>query len=484
MTKIIPQNTIEKNKPPRTPFKGQGEDILIKNLPKSLTPAKLFIKSQENLSNTRFIQDTATNWLPKAVFARSLADFGDMSFLEFVEDFIFYFSAPLLGQEVLRKIYPKLAPEKLRKDIDELIPKSATELFSNKSEAGKRVIPIKAGMILACAAIPAAEYGLSFAKNLFTLKVFKKSDFNSIANLEQNEENTQQQENLKKHSKKYLIRSGIVAAGGLGIGTIFATVGHKSAAIQKISKAILTPYESIIKLFNNFKRKPLSAKQKEYIKGLVNLDFGTKEIEIENSITKEKEKVTKLKLGQGMLGLTAISGFFGYKKAAEDRGKLDVYEVCTRVPIVVLYTIFGSSLFDHAFKSILHNKGKYQDLIKKDSNKEFDTVPNFKELPELAKKIACERKTNPQVEFNRLIKEKAIITAIPYGFSLLFVGFLLAGITRFWTQYRYNHGIGKNQLSKPESSSDKTKQAEGNQKTLNISERTKKLEPSGFSWMN
>ena len=28
-----------------------------------------FIKSQENLSSTRFIQDTATNWAPKAIFS-------------------------------------------------------------------------------------------------------------------------------------------------------------------------------------------------------------------------------------------------------------------------------------------------------------------------------------------------------------------------------------------------------------------------------
>ena len=30
--------------------------------------SKAFIKSQENLSSTRFIQDTVTNWVPKALF--------------------------------------------------------------------------------------------------------------------------------------------------------------------------------------------------------------------------------------------------------------------------------------------------------------------------------------------------------------------------------------------------------------------------------
>lgn len=455
----------QENNKNKTAFKSEGS-YLTKGMAKSLTPAKLFIQSQESLSSTRVIQDTATNWLPKAVFARSLADFGDMSFLEGVEDFIFYFMAPLLGQGIFRKIYPKLAPKSLRNEINELIPKSTEELLKNKkllsTEAGKRIIPLKAGMILGCIAIPATEYGLSFAKNLFTLKIFNKSDFNSIANLDKNSvENKEHQDNLKKNAKKNLIGVGIASAVGLGIGTVFATVGHKSTAIQKISEKILTPYEPVTKFIEKF--KPLSDKKKAFIKNLVNFDFGTAK--------DEKTGITKLRLGKGQLAITAIAGFFGYREAAKDRGKLDVYEVCTRVPIVVLYTIFGSAIFDHAFKSILHNKGKYQDLIKKDANKEFDDVPSLKELPNLAEKIAKERKTKPQIEFNRLVKEKAIITAIPYTFGLVFMGFLLAGITRFWTQYRYNHGLGINQPKEK----------------LETTNKSDKVEKSGikrFSWVN
>lgn len=37
--------------------------------------------------------------------------------------------------------------------------------------------------MLACVTVPALEYALGFAKNLFTLKVFKVSDFNNVANL-------------------------------------------------------------------------------------------------------------------------------------------------------------------------------------------------------------------------------------------------------------------------------------------------------------
>ena len=47
-----------------------------------------FLKSQENLSSTRFIQGTLTNWFPKAVLSRSFIDFSEFTFLEFLESFI------------------------------------------------------------------------------------------------------------------------------------------------------------------------------------------------------------------------------------------------------------------------------------------------------------------------------------------------------------------------------------------------------------
>ena len=68
-----------------------------------------FIKSQENLSSTRFIQDTATNWLPKAALSRSKADFWEFSLLEFAESGLFYFAAPILGEHLYRnQIFKKM----------------------------------------------------------------------------------------------------------------------------------------------------------------------------------------------------------------------------------------------------------------------------------------------------------------------------------------------------------------------------------------
>ena len=79
------------------------ETTFSKGLSGTLKLADLFVKSQENLSSTRFIQDTVTNWAPKAIFARSKADFAEMSFLEFLESGIFYFASPILGEKLFRK---------------------------------------------------------------------------------------------------------------------------------------------------------------------------------------------------------------------------------------------------------------------------------------------------------------------------------------------------------------------------------------------
>lgn len=70
-------------------------------------------------------------------------------------------------------------------------------------------------------------------------------------------------------------------------------------------------------------------------------------------------------------------------------------------------------------------------------------IPSRKELPDIAQRIAKNKNLNPQDVMNRLVKEKAFVTAVPYAFALLFMGFSLAAITRLWTQVRYNQQTKK-----------------------------------------
>ena len=62
------QNSNYKNSIRKPAFQGT-------NLNKQTRLLNKFIKSQEDLSTTRFIQGTMTNWFPKAVFSRSFVDF-------------------------------------------------------------------------------------------------------------------------------------------------------------------------------------------------------------------------------------------------------------------------------------------------------------------------------------------------------------------------------------------------------------------------
>lgn len=416
---------------------GTNPQALVNGIDKALKLPLLFVKSQENLSSTRFIQDTATNWFPKAIFTRSKADFAEMSFLELLESAIFYFAPPVLGEKIARKhIFSKMAPKTLRSQINEQLPKRASEILKDtnlvNSGIAKRAIPLKAAIVLSCACIPAAEYALSFAKNLFTLKVFKKSDFNNIANLnKEHTENKEQQERVEKSSKKHLRNAGIFSAVALGASLILGAVGHKYKPLQKVSEVILEPGLAIGKGLEKLGLK--SPKLNKFLGTYVSSDFGSNN--------------GKLALSKGQLAITTISGLFGYSSAAGDRGRLDKLEVWTRVPLVVLYTIFGSSAFDSAFKHILAAKNKFPDLIKKGADGAFKEIPSLKELPQIAETAAKTNKTTAQKEFNRLVKEKALVTAVPYAFSLVFMGFLLSGITRLWTQYRYNHQVKNGKIS-------------------------------------
>lgn len=383
-----------------------------------------FIKSQENLSSTRFIQDTTTNWLPKAVLSRSKADFWEFSLLEFAESGLFYFAAPILGEHLYRKgLFKSIQHKNFKESVLENIPKSTIEIkkSSLNNAAKKRVISTKAGIVLACLAVPAAEYALSFAKNLFTLKVFHLSDFNNVANLnKEKKEDLNQQKKVEIHAKKELKKAGILSTAGASAGILLAAKGHKSKKALKFSELLLEPGTHISKALHKIGIN--SKKTDKFLKEYIKLDFDNQN--------------GKLALSKGQLALTCITGLFGYSDAAKDRGKLDFYEVWTRVPLVVLYTIFGSALFDTGFKKLLLKNGKYPQLIKQSKDGSIN-VPTRNELPQIAKKLAIKNKTSQETELKRLIKQKSIITGVPYLFSLLAMGFTLTAITRIWTKYRY-----------------------------------------------
>lgn len=418
---------------------------LIKKLPSCSKAVAKFVKlqeSDENLRHIRFIQDTATNWMPKALFSRSTADLAEMSFLEFSESALFYYLPGILGEHVLRKgVFSKFLPENLQKNIANTV-QEITENSDIKDEARTKLLNVKAGLVLGCAGIPAAEYALSYAKNLFTLKLFKQADFNNIANLDKNKkEDPAKQKKVKDSAESHLKKAAIFSAVSLVAGIGLAAFGHNFKSAQKVSKAILQPGLTLYSLLEKAGVK--APKLKKFLGTYVNFDF--------------KNDKGKLTLSKGQLAASVIAGVFGYFGAAKDRGKLDFLEVATRLPLVALYTIFGSSALEHGLKKHLYKKGTYKDLITKTADGSYE-VAKLNDLHSIAQKLSKQSGKTVEQEWQKLFKGKAIVTSGPFVFSLGVMGFFIAGMSRFWTQYRYNHNVGKVSDKTQFTSANKTQQ--------------------------
>lgn len=395
---------------------------LITELPtvkKGLATLLSIQEGDQALSHIRFIQDTSTNWLPKVPFSRSIADFTEFTFIQGVESPLFYYVPSLLGNKV-KNFFSKKLPH-FKEDLER--PLSEVK--------DKRALPLKAAIILASICIPAAEYAMSFAKNLLTLKLFKKSDFSNIVGLDKNKQETkEQQDKVKNSAQKHILGSVIAAIAGFASAALLAKYGRNSKNLQGLSEIILEPGAKLNNLLNKIGLK--SEKVEKFLKKYIKLDFDYKEV-----INKKGEKETKLGLSHGQLAASVITGVVSYFIAAKDRGKLDFYEVASRLPLVAAYTIFGSAFLESSFNKWLYYRGKAANILHKENGE-----IKVRTLAELIKQHDGKLKPNSP-EWNKVFNEKALVSLAPFTFSVVVMGFTLAGISRFWTKYRFNHGVGQ-----------------------------------------
>lgn len=393
---------------------------LIETLSKRQRPVANFIKMQESeadFSSIRLGQDVAVNWVPKVIFSRSTADFADVTFLEFTENLLVYLGPKLLGENLFRKLYSSKLDTRLKK----MVSTPAEKLLQDKnlkSEDAKKLMPIKAAIAISALAIPLCEYALNYVKNLFTLKVFKQADFNNIANLKKQKtkdkiEDKKIQTKVEKSANKHLKITGAIYAGCLALSALLVTRGRNSKVLQSISEAVLRPGN---KLFKN------NAKKAETFNKYFSLEFA--------------DKNGKLALSRGQLTSCVLIGGIGYFGSAKDRGKQNFLEVLFRFPLVGFYIITGSEMFEKVFKSILRKNGKCKEIL--EAEKTDKKMPKLTELPELAKRLAIKNGTCAEAEYKRLFKQKSTIVMAPFLFSLGFMGLFVAGISRYFTQYRYN----------------------------------------------
>ena len=389
---------------------------LINTLPKPLKPVAKFVRHQEQasgLSTSRFIQDATTCLIPKVVFSRSLADLTENTFLETSEESLMYFVPTILGERVARKIFSKNLSSGLKKDVAttgvELLEKGKLNPITKHNN--KKVIPVKAAIALAAMAIPLTEFSLNYIKNLMTLKVFNKSDFKNIASLENSTEAKEHQEKVRKSAKKHIGLAAGLYAGCLGLAGLLATKGKDSKVLQNISEFIVAPGTKL------FKKSP---KAKNFFNKYTNMDFNSQN--------------GKLCLSKGQLTSSVLIGGAGYFGASSDRGKENLKETATRFPLVGLYVITGSELVEKGFRKLLYKMGKCKDLIGKDLN-----VPRFDDLGNLAQKLAKKRNTTVENEYKSLVKQKVLISGLPYVFSIGVMGFFVAGMTNYFTKKRYEN---------------------------------------------
>ena len=408
---------------------------LSEELTSNLTKKQRFIakvidlkEGDSGLSHSRFAQATLTNWVPKAIFSRSIADLSEVTFLEVFEGALFFYLPSIMGEYLSRrKIFSKTLPENLKNEVS----KPVKEILKSESKATQKLLPVKAAIVLSCAVIPAAEYALSFAKNLFTLKLFKQADFTSVANLDKNKkgEDKSKHDKVEKSAKSHLKKSGLFAAGAFALSLILGTAGQKSKAVAKACEYFLNPGA---KLYNGLNKLGVQNKKLEkFLNKYINLDFARK-------------SDGSLALGNGQLAVTVLSGVAGYFGAAKDRGKLDVQEVATRVPVIAAYTIFGSTLFDEQFKKILHKDRKHQEILKFDKANEEYKVATLNDIPEIAKECINGDEKLLKGKIQELFKAKTKIAMVPFFFSLGVVGAALSLISRIWTQHRYNKTLETN----------------------------------------
>ena len=353
------------------------------------------------LSNIRFIQDTATGLLPKAVFARSKSDLAENSFLELAESVLVYYCPTLLGEKLFRKIYSK----KLSPDLQKQISTPAAELIKN-GKNNKALMPVKAALALGAVAIPLTEFTLNYFKNLMTLKVFKQGNFENIANLDQNKkENEDFNKKIKNSAKRNIFSAAGIYAGCLGLGALLAGRGAKSKTLQNISETILAPGS---KLFKNKKKA-------DFVNKYFSLDYA--------------DNKGKLALSKGQLTSCVLIGGAGYFGASKDRGKQNFLETLFRFPLVGFYIICGNELLEKGFRKLLYKNNKCRDLI----NDKFE-VSKLSQL----KDIAMKKGGNFDEVYKKLLKQKCMIAGIPLLFGIGVMGFFIAGTSNLFTKYRYN----------------------------------------------
>jgi hypothetical protein len=75
-------------------------------------------------------------------------------------------------------------------------------------------------------------------------------------------------------------------------------------------------------------------------------------------------------------------------------------------------------------------------------------VKSLNDLPEIASQLSRGNEQLYKQKINELFRGKAVISMVPFAFSVLVMGSFVALASRLWTQYRFNCGVGNEKHNK------------------------------------
>ncbi len=282
---------------------------------------------------SQFTTDTMGVWAPKMPLIRSKAQFFEETFLEFVEDAAFYFTAPVAGFALakgFKKAFNLTLAE--RDSIGTKLTEKTAETIAPK------VLAAKAGTIVGALAIASGfEYMIQHTKNVITAKSFKTKNFTAVAGLEAAEYKAAKGEmDPVDKAKKRAIQVGVATATVLGAAALapMYLAKHPAGFLAASSKKML-----------------------QYV------DFGG-----------------KFDINKPIVAILAGVGAVSYIDAARD--SLERKETGTRLAVVIPYMLFGKEIAGWGLSN-------YQNAFGKVTSK----VKNAKgEMEEVTHKIADLRK--------------------------------------------------------------------------------------------
>jgi len=374
-------------------------------LQRALAQGASWMEGRETFAYTKFAQDTLSVWVPRVSTSRSWAEAAEVTFYEFAQSFVVWFSIHMMAKGLLK-------PLARRAGIDPaLMTKNLKNLSDLTPALRNKAILAKAAMIIAPLgiAMSAGEYANSFWKNLLTVTAFKKKKFSDVVNLSDGK--------ATQDESKALIRKALT----------------RIAICYGIAGTLLGGSLLLAKSAQNVKKVPA------FMEKFVNfLDFGFKNGRINMT---------------GNQLWTYIAVFFvGYMDSIRDR--LERMEVLTRLAIVLPNLAVGDKLIRRFLMNRFAKPGVLAKNFKGVDNNNDGLLDNnvlFKNAREEAEKAFknVAHVTEEQIDkkaaeiVKPLIKNKNFLFYMPLLINVSVIGFGTALLNRMWTKIRFNRAQKK-----------------------------------------